>query len=513
MGESLNLLTSGAQIVFSLEIFGYIFVGVVIGMVVGALPGINGVMTIILILPFTYYMDIIPSLLLLIAIFCGSTYGGSISAILFNIPGDPQNACTCLDGYPMTQKGEAAHALGLAIIGSAIGGLLSVLVLICAAPPLADIALSFSTVEYFSLTVLGLVTVSALGMGSPVRGFVSLSLGMLLATIGISPIEGVPRFSFGLSFLQGGIEFIAVMIGAFALGEIIFRSTNVDWSMNIPSNIKAAPPKLREIFALSGTIVRSFSIGTLIGALPGAGATIASFVSYSVAKRFSKTPEKFGTGIPIGVVAPETANNAATGGVMIPLFTLGIPGGAATAVMLGAFYLHGLQPGPLAFLGNTEMIGAVFVGMLITNFLILILGFFAVRVFVLVLLVPYGIQATIISVLCVLGAFGIRNNIYDVLIMLLAAFGGVLLRWLDYPIAPLVLGLVLSPIAEAKFLSSMEAHHNDLTVFLTRPISAMTLGVATLLLLMPYITQWITPLREQGKNGWRYFVDWFRRNG
>ena len=194
MGESLNLLISGAQIVFSLEILGIILIGIIIGMIVGALPGINGVMTIILILPFTYYMDITPSLLLLIAIFCGSTYGGSISAILFNIPGDPQNACTCLDGYPMTQKGEGAHALGLAIIGSAIGGFLSVLVLIFAAPPIADIALSFSTVEFFSLTVLGLVTVSTLGTGSPVRGFVSLSLGMLLATIGISPIEGAPRF-------------------------------------------------------------------------------------------------------------------------------------------------------------------------------------------------------------------------------------------------------------------------------------------------------------------------------
>ena len=500
MEESLNLLTSGAQIVFSFEILGFILLGVTIGMIVGALPGINGVMTIILILPFTYYMDIIPSLLLLIAIFCGSTYGGSISAILFNIPGDPQNACTCLDGYPMTQKGDAAHALGLAIIGSAIGGILSVLVLIFAAPPIADIALSFSTVEFFSLTVLGLVTVSALGTGSPVRGFVSLSLGMLLATIGISPIEGVPRFSFGLPFLQGGIEFIAVMIGAFALGEIIFRSTMEGWKIKIQPNIKAAPPKLREIFALRGTILRSFSIGTLIGALPGAGATIASFVSYSVAKRFSKTPEDFGTGIPIGVIAPETANNAATGGVMIPLFTLGIPGGAATAVMLGAFYLHGLQPGPLAFLGNTEMIGAVFVGMLVTNFLILFLGFFAVRVFVRVLSIPYGIQATVICVLCVLGAFGIRNNIYDVLIMLLAALGGVLLRWLDYPIAPLVLGLVLSPIAEPKFLASMEAHHGDLTIFLTRPISGITLGAALLLLVMPYIDQWVTYIRARRNN-------------
>ena len=497
MTESIELLVMGAQIVISPKYLIFILLGVIIGMIVGALPGINGVMTIILILPFTYYLDITQALLLLIAIFCGSTYGGSISAILFNIPGDPQNACTCLDGYPMTRRGEAARALGYAITSSAIGGLLSVLVLIFAAPPIAQVALSFSTVEYFSLAVLGLVTVSALGTGSLARAFVSLTLGMFLATIGISPIEGTPRFTFGLAFLQGGVEFIAVMIGAFALGEILYRSATDEPSVPLPRNLAAKAPSIREILGLRGTIFRSFIIGTFIGALPGAGATIASFVSYSVAKRFMKDPNQLGTGVPVGVVAPETANNAATGGVMIPLFTLGIPGGAATAVMLGAFYLHGLQPGPLVFLGNKDMVAAVFVGMLATNLLILVLGYFAIRFFVRVLMIPYGIQATIISVLCVLGAYGIRNNINDVWVMLLAAFGGVVMRWINYPIAPLVLGLILGPIAEPKLLASMEAHHGDLTVFFTRPISAVVLSLAIVLLLLPFLEKAFTKLRPK----------------
>jgi putative tricarboxylic transport membrane protein len=358
-----------------------------------------------------------------------------------------------------------------------------------ACAPLASVALSFDSPEYFALVFMGLCVVTSISGKSLVNGIISLFIGLFLASVGVSPIQGVPRYDLGFPQLRAGIDFIIVMIGVFALGEIFTRFETLahEQSKKVEGKVGTSLMTIKEFIQLRWTILRSFVTGTFIGFLPGAGATIASFVSYGMARNLSDDPSKFGTGVIEGVAAPETANNAATGGAMIPLLTLGIPGGGATAVMISAFMIKGLQPGPLVFMSEPGLIGSIFIGMIIANLLIIIFGFIAVKAFTQFLRVPYAILASGITLFCFLGAFAKRNVMYDVWVMLVFGIIGYFMKKHEYPVAPLVLGMVLGPLAEDKFLSSLISYQNDFFIFFTRPISGTMIVVAFCFLLYPLV--------------------------
>lgn len=497
MLESFSLLGSGFVAALQPLNLLLICLGMVIGVIAGALPGITMLMAVVLVLPFTYAMDMVPGILLLFAIYCGGVFGGSITAILFNIPGDPMNVPTAFDGHPLARKGQAAEALGAAIFCSALGGLLSALAMTFASPPLAQVGLKFSSVEYFSIVVLGLASVTVLGTASPLNSVISLFVGLFLATVGTDPVTGVFRFDFGSPLLRSGIDFVVVMIGLFAIGEVLER---LEMTGGAIQQLYAGRARVRfpfrEFWRMRWTILRSTGIGTLIGAVPGAGATVSAFIGYGVEKQLSRHPERFGTGILEGVAAPESANNASTGGAMIPLLALGIPGSGATAVILAAFMLKGIQPGPLLFQKQLPMLYTIFAGGIIVNVLIMVAGLLAVRFFVKALQIPDAILGAFIVAFCFVGAYALRNDIADVWITAIFGVVGYFMRRLNYPVPPLILGLILGPLAEDFFTTSMYSHQNDVTVFLTRPLSGALLAASGLLLLWPAAQGWLRRRKE-----------------
>ncbi|HSE92970.1 MAG TPA: tripartite tricarboxylate transporter permease [Methylomirabilota bacterium] len=460
--------------------FGMVVLGLAIGIVAGALPGVTMLNSIVLVLPFTYLMGIVPALLLMIGIYCGGVFGGSITAILFNIPGDPMNVPTAWEGYRLSRRGQTRYALGLAIMASAFGGLVSALCLAFFAPPFAKIALTFSTVEFFSIVVFGLASVSVLGHASATGALISLFAGMFLGTVGTEAQYGVERFTFGVPFLRTGVDFVTVLIGLFAIGEILDQIATP-----APSGPATAPPAgsvprlpLLSLWPLRGPLVRGTAVGVAVGGLAGAGATVSSFVAYGLEKQISREPERFGTGHSGGLVAAESANNGSTGGAMIHLLTLGIPGSAATAVMMGAFLIHGVQPGPLMFSRQPEAVYTIIAGMILANVLMIALGFLAAMGFAALMRVPAPVLGTFIVLFCFVGAFALRNDMADVWItMLFGILGFVMRRW-DLPVPPMVMGIILGPMAEQYFLTSMVSHGNDPTVFVTRPVSAVALGLS-----------------------------------
>jgi putative tricarboxylic transport membrane protein len=440
--------------------------------------------SIVLVLPFTYLMGIVPALLLMIGVYCGGVFGGSITAILFNIPGDPMNVPTAWEGYPLNRKGQAQYALGLAIMASAIGGLASALCLAFFAPPFAVFALSFSSVEFFSVVVFSLSSVSVLGHSSITGALISLFAGMFLGTIGTEAQYGVERFAFGVPFLKTGVDFVTVLIGLFAIGEILDQLvTRPPAAVVDPASVKARPrlPFL-DLWPLRAPLGRGTAVGIVVGGLAGAGATVSSFVAYGLEKQISKHPELFGTGHAGGLVAAESANNGSTGGAMIHLLTLGIPGSAATAVMMGAFLIHGIQPGPLLFTQQPEQVYAIIAGMIIANVLMIGLGLLAAMSFSILMRVPAAILNTFIIVFCFLGAYALRNDMADVWLTMLFGVCGFFMRRYDLPIPPMVMGIILGPMAEQYFLTSMVSHQNDVTIFLARPVSAVALLFSALLI-------------------------------
>ena len=488
MFDQLALLGTGLVNTFDPLNFSMILVGLTIGVLAGALPGITMLNAIVLVLPFTYLMAIVPSLLLMISVYCGGVFGGSITGILFNIPGDPMNVPTTWEGYQLNKKGFVSKALGMAIMCSAIGGFLSALIMTFVSPPFARVALSFSSFEYFAVVFLGLVSVVVIGTRSPGSAFISLFIGMFLATVGMDEIYGAVRFTFGSRIMETGINFTTVLIGLFAIGEVLdqlARKNKGDGEI-FRTRPKTTLPGLREIWALRNTMLRGLGIGTVIGAIPGTGATVASFVSYGVEKQVSKTPEKFGTGCWEGLAASETSINASTGGAMIPLLTLGIPGSGATAVMMGAFLLHGIQPGPLLFSKSPESVYTIFVGMLICNLIMILAGLITAKFFSELMRVPENILSAFIITFCFLGAFALRNDMADVWFMALFGIVGYFMRRYDLPIPPMILGIILGPLAEKYFLTSMIGAGNDITVFISRPVSGSLLVVSIGLLLMPF---------------------------
>jgi len=476
-----------------------ILLGLTIGVLAGALPGITMLNAIVLVLPFTYLMDIVPSLLLMIGIYCGGIFGGSITGILFNIPGDPMNIPTTWEGYKLNKKGFVSKALGMAIMTSALGGFFSALIMTFASPPFAKIALSFSSCEYFSVVFLGLASVVVIGTRSIGSALISLFIGVFLGTIGMDDIYGVPRFTFGSQIMETGINFVTVLIGLFAIGEVLEQLTLKDKETGdvIRTRPKTQLPRFGELWALRGSILRGLGIGFIIGVIPGAGATVASFVSYGVEKQVSKHPEKFGTGVWEGLVASETSINGSTGGAMIPLLTLGIPGSGATAVMMGAFLLHGIQPGPLLFTKTPEAVYTIFVGMMICNLIMIITGLFTARFFSELMRVPENILGAFIITFCLIGAFALRNDMSDVWFMALFGILGFFMRRYGLPIPPLILGVILGPLAESYFVTTMIGEANDWTVFFTRPVSACLMIISIGLLIMPFFRS----ILKRGRKG------------
>jgi len=467
-----------------------IIFSVVWGIAFGSVPGLTGIVGVALLIPFTFVFDPTAGLLLLSGVYVGSTFGGSISAILFNTPGSPEAACTALDGYPMAKKGQAGKALGIALASSAIGGIFGTIVLMLLAPPMAQFALNFGPPEYFALAVLGITAISAIGGGSVLKGLVAGLLGLGIATVGLDPITGTERYTFGNLSLLTGISFVPAIIGTFALAEVLQRAGEKTTTADVITDVSTKLPSLKEFLATRYTLIRSSSIGAFIGALPGVGATTAAFISYSEAVRWSKRPQDFGTGVAEGIAAPESANNSAVGGSMIPLLALGIPGSATTAVMLGGLTIHGIIPGPLLMENNTQLVYTVFIGMFIANILMLVFGIRAARYFALVLKAPYALVGPAIVVLCMTGVYALNSNIVDVGVMLAMGAFGFLLRKLKYPIASFVIGLVLGPIAERSLRQGLVIADYNYWEFAARPITATLLIASAASLIYGFYGQW-----------------------
>ncbi len=488
------LVNLGAGFVQALHLVNFLMIvlGLAIGIVAGALPGITMLNAIVLVLPFTYFMGIVPALLLMIGVYCGGVFGGSITGILFNIPGDPMNVPTTWEGYRLNRKGQARYALGLAIMSSAFGGLVSALFLAFFAPPFAKFALTFSTVEFFSVVVFGLASVSVLGHASLTGALISLFAGLFLGTIGTEAQYGVERFAFNVPFLKTGIDFVTVLIGLFAIGEVLDQIVAAGPEPAVEAAKATAVPRLPllDLWPLRWPLVRGTAVGIVVGGLAGAGATVSSFVSYGLEKQVSSQPELFGTGHAGGLVASESSVNGSTGGAMIHLLTLGIPGSAATAVMMGAFLIHGIQPGPLLFTKQAVEVYTIIAGMILANVIMIALGFLAALSFAMLMKVPAAILNTFIVVFCFVGAYALRNDMADVWLTMLFGVLGFVMRRYDLPIPPLIMGVILGPMAEQFFLTSMVANANDLSVFVTRPISAVILMMSALMVLWPVFRAW-----------------------
>ncbi|WP_243153473.1 tripartite tricarboxylate transporter permease [Senegalia massiliensis] len=484
----MNLLMEGLINVLNIQVILILLLGIISGIAIGSLPGLTATMGVALVLPITFGMEAVPGILLLIGVYFGSVYGGSLTAILINTPGTPASAATAMDGYAMSRKGLAHKALTISTLSSSIGGILSVIVLILVAPQLANFALRFSAPETFALAVFGISIISSISGKSMVKGLMAGILGLLIATIGIDPMGGFPRFTFGNINLANGLNLIPVMIGLFAASEAFKSMEDIFSKQNLDIKVEKVKLKWVEFKSLIITILRSAGIGTFIGMIPGAGGDITSFVAYNEAKRFSKNKDEFGKGAMKGIAAPEAANNSVTGGAMIPLLTLGIPGDAVTAVLLGALMVQGLQPGPLLFQNNGPIVYTLFVGMLLANIFLLVIGLFGIKYFTKILLVPKSILSPLILVLCVVGSYALNNNYFDVIVMLIAGIIGYFMVKLEFPVSPVILGLILGPLMESNLRRSLLMSQGNLSIFYTRSITLVLLVLAIITLLTPIIS-------------------------
>jgi len=474
--------------------FPFLFFGVAGGIIVGALPGLTASVGIILLLPFVYQLDASTAMVMLCGMFCGAIYGGSISAILISTPGTPSAAATVLDGYPLAQKGEAGKAIGVATIASATGGIISTFCLMFIAPQLARFALKFGPEEYFALMIFGLTIIASVSGKSLIKGLISGFFGLLIATVGLDPVTGYARFSFNIPNLMTGFTLLPVLIGLFAISQIFVQLETVGMKIrHYKQEIKNVLPSFKELKKLFVVIIPCSFLGTFIGVIPGTGGAIASFLAYSEAKRWSKNPESFGKGNIIGVAAPEAANNGTTGGAMVPLLSLGIPGDVVTAVMLGALLLIGIKPGPLLFTEHPEIVNPIFAGMLLANVLILLLGILSVRLFPQVLKIPNSILFPVIFTLCFLGAFSLNNSVYDMFIALVFGIIGYIMKKNDFPVAPIVLGVILGPILEDELGRALIISHGNWKVLFQSPIAIFFYVISTLSL-------WFSVKRQFFKN-------------
>ncbi|HVF02300.1 MAG TPA: tripartite tricarboxylate transporter permease [Rubrobacteraceae bacterium] len=469
----------------SLGLYGLILivVGVLLGLLVGVLPGLTFVMGVLLLVPFTYSMETGPALILMLALYVAGTYGGALTSILLNIPGEPNNVPLLWDGYGMTRRGRAAEALGWAALAALAGGLVSWVVLVFAAKPFASVALQLSSPEYFAIVLLGLASVLALTETSVVAAIIAMFAGMLISTVGVSSVTGAVRYDFGTTILRDGIDYLAVMIGVYALGEVFTRfGQNFGGQVaQQPGSVTTTLPGLRAIRERAGSFLRGILTGSLMGTVPGAGATVASFVSYGIEKQFGKHKGEVGQASPSGVIAPQAASTATVGGALIPLLILGIPGSAAAAVLLGVFLLHNVQPGPQIFVEQPQLVYTIFAAFLLSLILMFAVGVLGAKPLIRMLNFPEVYVSAFVVLFAFIGAFALRQSYSDVWIMFAFGVIGFIMVRSEYPIAPLVLGAILGPLAERHFMTTMISSGNDWTVFFTRPISGTLMVILILL--------------------------------
>ncbi|MCR9137685.1 MAG: tripartite tricarboxylate transporter permease [Alphaproteobacteria bacterium] len=485
-----DFLSAGLDVFLSPIALGLTFAGIVVGLVVGAMPGLGPLMGIILLLPVAIGLPPVAAMGFLIAIFVGGSCGGSISAILLRIPGTPLAAATLYDGYPMAQKGRASDAIGIAITSSAIGGLIGGVVLVFCAPILASFAANFAPPEYAMLAIMGLFAIVVISGGSIIKGLLAGSFGLLISTVGTDSFSTGLRFTFGSHNLLNGFHIVAVVVGLFAISEMAAQMMKRDL-LKIP-DVKVARPGLHTITLTLKhwvNLIRSSAIGTFFGAIPGAGGVISSFTSYAVAKAAAKPGEVYGEGAEGGVVATESANNSTVGGTLVPTLSLGIPGDASSAMLLGALLILGFIPGPAMFENNPDVVGGIFMVYLASNIFLLVAGILATPLFVYVLRIPKVYLIPSILLLCSIGTFALQASVFDLQIMLVFGLIGILFRSADYPLAPVVIGMILGPILEANLRRSLLISREGYWIFLDRPVSAVLVSINVLLLLaMVYLT-------------------------
>lgn len=466
--------------------------GVLIGTVVGVLPGLGPMGAMALLIPATFSLGPTPALIMLSGIFYGAMYGGSTTSILVNVPGEAASVVTAIDGYKMARKGRGGAALAVSSMGSFVAGSLGVVALMLFAPPLADIALLFGPPEYFSLTLLGLVFLSQLGEGSPIKSYLMVSFGLFLGTVGMDSISGLPRFTFGSVELGQGVELVPVAMGLYGVGEVLIIAERI---ASTPSYIRV---RFRELFPSLAEWRRAFPpmfrggvIGFVLGLIPGPAAILSTFASYGLERRISKTPEQFGHGAIEGVAGPEAANNAATAGSMVPLLALGIPFAPPAAMLLGALTIHGVQPGPLLMAQQPEIFWGVVASMYIGNAVLLILNLPLVGVFAQILRIPQPLLMGLILVLCLVGTFSVNNSLLDIFILIGMGVVGYTLRKLSFDMAPLVLALVLGPTLEKTFRQSLYMARGDLWLLISRPATAAMLSAGAALVAIPLVYRYI----------------------
>jgi putative tricarboxylic transport membrane protein len=468
--------------------------GSVVGLVFGAIPGLTFSTALVLMMPFTFGIDTVPAIALLFGVYSGGMTGGAVSAILLGIPGTPSAAATVFDGYPMALKGEASVALGASVVASAFGGLFSLVVMMLALEQVAAIAIRFGPAEIFALVLLGLSTICGLAEKSLVRGLIAGVLGLMLMIVGLDEIDGVARLTFGTVELQQGVNMLVAMTGLFAVPQVIttFMEHGKPQQSQVSEMVRGVLPwrRLRGYWWL---MVRSSGIGTIVGAIPGTGGPIASFLAYDHARRFSSRPDDYGKGELGGVVAPEAANNAVMGGALIPVLSLGIPCDAATAIILGGLLVHGLQPGPALFQNSLDVIYALYVTIVVSWVIILLIQVWGIRLFVRVLKVPPHLLAVCILVLCSIGAYAIRNSIFDVYLMAMVGLLGYVLQRLRIPLAPIVLGLVLGPTLEQQYRTALILSEGSHRIFIE---SGFAVGFLALILMLIAWQIWSTLRRR-----------------
>ena len=443
------------------------------GVVIGALPGLNATNGAALLLPFTLSMEAIPAIASLVAIYCSATFAGAITAILINTPGTPASATTCLDGYPLAQRGEAGRALGLAVVSSTIGGVLSVICLMIAAPLLARMAYQFTPPEYFALTLFGMSMLASIGEGSPLKNLISGTFGVFLALVGVDLLTSVERFTFGSHDLYDGIGFVPVMIGIFGISELIVQASSLDKRKERVSMKAVQLPTRDDYRQVWKTILRSSGIGVFIGILPAEGATVASMIGYNEAKRWSKTPEQFGKGAIEGIAGSEAANNAATGGAMVPTLALGIPGSATAAVILAGLMVHGIRPGPSMFTEQANFAYTIFWSMMLVNLLFLVVGLTGAKIFARITLIPTQVLWPCVFMVSIVGAYALDQSMFDVWIVLISGIIGFFMRRYGFSVVPLAIGLILGEMLEQRLGQSMVMLDEKWWLMFTRPLALL----------------------------------------
>ena len=464
--------------------------GVFVGIIFGSIPGLTATLGVTLFIPFTYTLAAVQGLTLLIAVYVGGISGGLITATLINIPGTPSSIYTCFDGYPMTKKGKPAEALAIGVFCSLIGGSFSAVALMGIAPQLAKVSLSFGSWEYFAIALMGLSVVVAMCSDSLIKGLIGAVFGLLIGTVGIDSISGVSRLTFGFWQLQGGISSTALMMGLFAITEVFNQSLELDKPRpKIEFKKSTLIPPLSEMKSCWKAIGIGCVVGTGIGILPGIGQNASTLISYNLSRTVSKTPEEFGHGCPEGICASESSNNAVNGGALIPLITLGIPGDLVTAALIGGLMIHGLQPGPLLFTSDLDVVGAVMVSYFLANIVMYVMELGLMKVFVRAVNIPFSYLFPAILMFCVLGTFALNNRTFDLWILIVCGILAYVLTELGVDMAPVILGYILGPLVEKYFRMAMTAELGNFGGILQRPIAVVCLIVAILFLVLPLFSK------------------------